>query len=471
MSLPGMRLTVRTRLTVWYTAALFTLLLLYATVVYVFVERSLWQQLDQRLHEGVEDMESLLPASWSSPSALKDLQTDDLDDEEDSWVEVWSLQGQRLFQSPRAARIPLEMLGAPHGPQLQSVAIASDRHMRVRDESSHIGAEPVIIRVAAREDQLRSSLERVLWIMALGLPIVVGLAAFGGNRLARRALGPVDRMADRARTITAERLADRLPVENPGDEIGRLAGVFNEMFGRLQSSFDQMRRFTADASHELRTPLTAIRTVGEVALRDGGDASEYREVIGSMLEEADQVTRLVEALLMLSRADAGQIPIVREVVDLADLAHRVAGQLEVLAEEKQQSLAVVTTDAVQAQVDPLVLRLAVVNLVDNAIQHSPHGARISVRVWSSPAEAMIDVEDNGPGIAAIHHERLFDRFYRVDAARPRPGGRVGLGLAIAQWAVEVQEGHIEVISEPGAGSVFRIRLPRGRPQRSDSQAA
>jgi heavy metal sensor kinase len=277
-------------------------------------------------------------------------------------------------------------------------------------------------------------------------------------------------MADRARTITAERLGERLAVENPNDEIGRLAAVFNEMFGRLEAAFDQMRRFTADASHELRTPLTAIRTVGEVALRDARDNPEYREVIGSMLEETDHVTRLVEALLMLSRADAGQIPIAREAVDLAELSHRVTAQLEVLAEEKQQSLSIDVQEPVRAHVDPLVLRLALVNLVDNAIHHSPPGARITVRIWASPAEAMIDVEDNGPGIAARHLDRLFERFYRVDAARTRQGGGVGLGLAITRWAVEVQDGHVEVISEEGAGSVFRIRLPREHDQ-PDSHAA
>jgi signal transduction histidine kinase len=185
-----------------------------------------------------------------------------------------------------------------------------------------------------------------------------------------------------------------------------------------------------------------------------------------MLEETDHVTRLVEALLILARADAGQIPIARQIVSLGDLAQRVTAQLEVLAEEKQQSLALTLAEPVTAYVDPVVLRLALVNLVDNAIQYSPAGSRITVRIGanSSPNanEALIDVEDNGPGIPAIHHDRLFDRFYRVDASRTRQGGGVGLGLglAIARWAVECQDGRLEVISEEGTGSVFRIHLRR-----------
>jgi len=462
--------TLRTRLTIWYAAALLAVLTVYAGVVFAFLEHSLWQQLDQRLHDDVEDMEALLPASWTSAAQLGDLHTEDLDDDDQSWVEVWSLDGRRLYQSPRAARLPLPTVDPPQGPGLRSVRFGDNRHVRIKDEPSHIGGQPVVIRVTASEDQLRDALVQLLWIMALGMPAAVGAAAYGGFRLACRALAPVDRIVDRARTITAERLGERLPVENPDDEIGRLAQVFNDTLARLETAFDQMRRFTADASHELRTPLTAIRTVGEVALRQARDETEYREVIGSMLEEADHVTRLVDALLMLSRADAGQIPVTREEVDLAALVQQVTAQLDVLAEEKQQVLSVHAQQEVRARVDPFVLRLALVNLVDNAIQYSPRGARIAVRIWMSAAEAMIDVEDNGPGIAAIHHDRLFDRFYRVDGARSRQDGGVGLGLAITRWAVEVQNGRLEVISEEGEGSVFRIRLPREH-EHPDSHAA
>jgi heavy metal sensor kinase len=465
------RLTLRMRLTLWYAAALLAVLTLYAGVVFAFLEHSLWQQLDQRLHEDVEDMEALLPASWSAAAQLQELHSAELDDEEETWAEVWSLDGKRLYQSPRAARLPLPV-DPPRDASVRSLQVSADRHVRIKDERSHIGGEPVIIRVTASEDQLLHALVQLLWIMALGLPVALGAAAYGGYRLARRALGPVDRMADRARTITAERLAERLPVENPDDEIGRLANVFNDMFARLETQFEQMRRFTADASHELRTPLTAIRAVGEVALREARNETEYREVIGSLLEEADHVTRLVDALLMLSRADAGQIRITRQDVDLAALAHQVTTQLEVLAEEKHQLLSIDARQAVHARVDPLVLRLALVNLVDNAIHYSPSGARITVRIWTSSTEALIDVEDNGPGIAAVHHDRLFDRFYRVDGARTRQDGGIGLGLAITRWAVEVQDGRIEVISEEGEGSVFRIRLPREQEHdRSDYHAA
>ena len=183
---------------------------------------------------------------------------------------------------------------------------------------------------------MRREQMRLLVYLVLGLPLGVAAAGVGGYTLARRALAPIERMADRARTITAERLSDRLQVDNAGDELGRLAAVFNELLGRLESSFDQMRRFTADVSHELRTPLTAMRSVGEVGLRERRDAEAYRAIIGSMLEEVDRLGGRVDRLLTLSRAENGRAKLLRDTIDLSDLAEDVVTQLGVLAEEKQQ---------------------------------------------------------------------------------------------------------------------------------------
>ena len=207
----------------------------------------------------------------------------------------------------------------------------------------------------------------------LGLPLGVAIAGLGGYSLARRALAPVERMTERARLITAERLSDRLPVDHPDDELGRLATVFNETLGRLEASFEQMRRFTADVSHELRTPLTAIRSVGEVGLREPRDGRDYRAIIGSMLEEVDRLSGLVDRLLTLSRAESGQAKLSVEVVDLNELAEDVVSYLGVLAEEKGQSLTVEAVGAPRGLGDRLVLRQSLINLVDNAIKYTPSG--------------------------------------------------------------------------------------------------
>ena len=312
----------------------------------------------------------------------------------------------------------------------------------------------------ASEERLRGQLAEVLMVLVLGLPLVVILAGAGGYLLARRALTPIDRLATEARRITAERLHERVSVPNPNDEIGRLAGVINDAFARLESSFDRLRRFTADASHELRTPLAVVRSIGESGLAETRTPAEYKEAIGSMLEEVDRLTTLVDTLLRLSYADAGSVHLAREPFELAQLAHEVASSLAVLAEERRQRFVMDTTDGVAVTADRLVLREAITNVIDNAIKYSPIGASLTVTVRAESDRAILEVADQGPGIADEHRVRIFDRFFRIDASRSRDAGGSGLGLAIARWAVEVNGGGITVDSAAGGGSVFRIALPK-----------
>src|SRR5258708_8140394 len=170
-----------------------------------------------------------------------------------------------------------------------------------------VGNRPVVIRLARNADPLWAEFRNLLAVLLLGFPIALVISGLGGYALARRVLSPLQTMARRAERITAERLGERLPIENPKDELGDLARVFNDALSRLGQSFERLRRFTADASHELRTPLTAIRTVGEVGLQRDGDAHHYREIIGSMLEETNRLTSLIEHLLTISPADAGHL--------------------------------------------------------------------------------------------------------------------------------------------------------------------
>jgi signal transduction histidine kinase len=222
-----------------------------------------------------------------------------------------------------------------------------------------------------------------------------------------------------------------LSIENPEDELGKLGTVFNAMLGRLQAAFDQLRRFTADASHELRTPLTAIRSVGEVALQDQRSPAEYRDVIGSMLEEVDRLTRLAESLLALSRADAGHVQLQREDISLRQLAREASSLVEVSAEEKRQRIDIEGDANLVVSVDRLILRQAIVNLLDNAIKYSPPGSQIVVRVQSGGNhQVLLDVIDQGPGIPSEHQPLVFDRFFRVDKARTREWGGAGLGSGV-----------------------------------------
>jgi heavy metal sensor kinase len=320
-----------------------------------------------------------------------------------------------------------------------------------------IDGQPVIIQVAQSEAMMQAELTDLGFLLLVALPAGVALAGLGGYLLARRALKPVDLMAERARSITAAKLDERLPVDETNDELGRLATVFNATLARLEGAFGQMARFTGDVSHELRTPLTAIRTVGEVSLREPRDPKSYQHVIESMLEETDRLSGLVDRLLLLSRAESGHAPLTREAIDLAALAEEVASHLGVLAEERDQRIVVDRKALARVVGDRVMLRQALINLVDNAIKYSPSGSVIRIGVDGSPNASIVEVQDSGAGIAPDRREHIFDRFYRGANHGLRDGA--GLGLNIAKWTVEANLGHLAYEPRTTGGSTFRITLP------------
>ncbi len=237
-----------------------------------------------------------------------------------------------------------------------------------------------------------------------------------------------------------------------------MALVFNQTLSQLEQAFVQLRRFTADASHELRTPLAAMRSVGEVGLQKEASPEEYRDVIGSMLEEVNRLNRLVDSLLVLSRADAGAVQFHSVTFPVLDIARECAALLQVLMDEKSQLLVLEGDPDALVEGDRLFLRQALMNILHNAVQYSPAGSRIEVTVRREADEVVLEVADNGPGISKDHAGKVFDRFYRVDPSRSRERGGAGLGLSIAQWAVEAHGGSIGLQSQPGSGSTFQIRL-------------
>ena len=454
--------SIRVRLTLWYVAAMIVVLAVYAAAVLAFVNRSVSTALDQRIRDdyffAAATVDEAPDGMITWPSA-GDLLLDE--DELLPWVQVWSADGKLLFRNAEAERVMIpegQMLATQADNQIVTVP-GDGAPLRVLSRVSYIGPRRVVIQVARSEAQMRGELRQLVLILALGLPLAVAVAGIGGYTLARRALRPIERMTERAKVITAERLSDRLPVHNPDDEMGSLANVFNETLGRLELSFEQMRRFTADVSHEVRTPLTAIRSVGEVGLREHRDDAAYRGIIGSMLEEVDRLTSLVDRLLTLSRAETGESRLQVEEIDLRALGENAAAHLAVLAEEKGQTIVVEGVGTPHAYADRLVLRQALINLVDNAIKYSPAGGRIRIRVAETADEAMVEVIDSGEGIDPASRARIFDRFYRAGhVGEQRPG--VGLGLSIAKGAVEANGGRLTLEVSGGTGSTFRIVLPR-----------
>ncbi len=451
---------VRVRLTLWYLAAMVGVLGLYAALVFAFVSRNASEALDERLRGDFQMAAAMVDQTADGGITWYE----DLVEEESPWLQVWSPAGDLLYQNFEAQRRPVQQtreLALRSDDSLVSVP-ADEAPMRVLTRRGRIGATPVIVQVARSEAAMRQDLWQLTLIFALGLPVAVAVAGLGGYTLARRALLPVERMTERARVITAARLSDRLLVENPDDEMGRLATVFNDTLSRLESSFEQMRQFTANVSHELRTPLTAIRSVGEVGVREHRNEAAYRGIIGSMLEEADRLASLVDRLLTLSRSETGQTARSLEVFDLSALAQEVAGHLDVLAEEKGQAIVVEPRGVQMARGDRAAVRQSVINLVDNAIKFSPEHSEILISVAAGADAATLDVVDRGAGIGEVAKSRIFERFYRSPDV-PVGASGAGLGLPIARGAVEASGGRLTLVASGAAGSTFRIELPRAAP--------
>jgi heavy metal sensor kinase len=456
------RRSVRFRLALWYAAATAFVLFAFAWFVYEVIEHRLGAEIDRQLRsdfhlvEAQVDLDAEEGARWNVHGAHGDEASPPIS----VWFEVWSKNGELLLRHWPVPNASNANLPPPRAPTLKfaTVEFEHDRLASVMEGPGRVEGRRVFIRVFRDQMEMRRTLGEIIKVSTLGFPLAIALAAIGGYLIATRSLRSLDAMARQARRISSESLSKRLPNPNPSDELGRLATVFNETLARLEASFVELQRFTADASHELRSPLTALRAVGEVALRDGNDPVALRETIGSMLEEAQRLTDLVDALLTLARMDATKADAAREEVNIASLLDEIRDQFEVLANEKHQTITVTSSGDVTLQGDRTLLHLALVNLVHNAIQHAPADSQISITAMRSTHKIDISVGDNGPGIPREYHEKIFERFFRVDKARSRAHGGAGLGLAIAKQAAERNGGRIILEDNSTGGSVFRIQF-------------
>lgn len=466
--LPVLR-SLRGRLALFFGSILAACVLAYSTAVGLTFTSHVNAELDRRVHEDIELAgRAIVLDEAGAPSWAGGFLGKQVEEEEGGghWVEVWTEDGKRALAT---GTVGDPGLGAPVPSRrgTSRTAPSASGPLRVQSELVRVGDTRFVVRAAVLEQGTRQQI-RALWLqLAAVSAAVILLGGVGGWLLSRRALGPLARMAERARRISAERLGERLEPEPGGAEVDLIRDAFNETLGRLERSFDQLRRFTADASHELRTPLTALRSVGEVALRRECSPGEYRETIGTMLEEVDRLTRLAGELLTLARAEAGPAQLKLEGLDLSTKAREVAEQLSVLAEERGQRIELELPREVLVRGDRIALRRALLNLVDNAIKYAPEGSVVTVRSGIEGSSAFVEVADQGPGIAPEHQAKVFERFYRVDASRSREMGGTGLGLSLVKWAAEAHGGSVDLRSEPGRGSRFRLSIPaaEGRPTR------
>ncbi len=455
--------TLRFRLATWYALGGVLLLSAFSTTLYFFVARRVAQPLDEQLRSDLAAIQQHLTIApngdvrWDGAS----LESDRAETRAIPWFELWDEHGELVMRFWHLDESRFERLPAAPTKNRETVSIfnvASDLQLRVLSVPFAGPADrPWMIRVMRIHERVADALRALLLIIVLALPAVIALLVFGGYAITRRWLKPLDQMVEQARRITAEDLSRRLTVDNPNDELGQLATVFNVTLERLENSFIALDRFVADASHELRTPLTTLRSVGEVGLRRSRTLNEYREIIASMLEESERLQLLIQRLLELASAGAQNVRF--QPVDLDDCVSRCLGELGVLAEAKGQQIAFVS-DRCTLATDPVIFRQALQNLVDNAIKYSPEQSTIRVTIESQPNRCVVSVSDEGPGIPAEQRERITDRFYRVDSGRSRRDGGFGLGLAITHAYMRLLGGSLEYAPAVPRGSIFRLILPR-----------
>ncbi len=459
------RRTLRFRLAAWHAAAGAVLLAGFAATLYLYVSGTMARPLDDQLRRDLADIRrrlSLQPDGrllWDGRA----LAAGGRWNPNDPWFELWDSGGRLVrrcwpFTDSDVEQLPVAPV---HGRETLSV-FAISRDLRLRVLSVPIpapgGGDPWMMRVITIHQPYADALAALKWIIFTALPAVVALLVVGVYAITRRWLKPLDRMAAAAALVSADDLGRRLPIPAQDDELGRIATVFNLTLDRLEASFTALDRFVADASHELRTPLTTLRSVGEVGLRGRRTADEYREIIGSMLEEAQRLQELVQRLLDLAAAEGGAPQVRRSLVRVDRAVASWVGDFAVLAEARDQRLVVEASEC-EAETDPVILRQALQNLVENALKFSPEGATVSIHVAARDGSCEVSVSDRGPGLSEDQRAHLGDRFYRPDSGRGRTEGGFGLGLSLTKAYMRMLGGSLEYAPALPRGSVFRLRLP------------
>jgi len=463
--------TVRGRLTLWYVSALALILVAFGAAVYVMLSRALHRRVDDALRSTLDISITSLThdtQEGQSPASAAQSTAAELSHPQQAMM-IFDGAGRLLAEHPYEGdpHVRLPDLGALPDDEvyLYTVAEASDaddRHrLAVRRVRIPPADTPYIILASQPLEAVEDELESLREILYFATPAVLLLAGLGGWFLARQGLAPVAAMAKRARQIGAGSLDRQLPVANPRDELGQLAASFNELLARLDAAFGEQRRFMADASHELRTPLSVMSTAAGVTLKkEHRDEGEYREALQMMAEQTRRLSRIVNDMFILARADAGHYPLQNRALYLNDLLDEVARAGSLLASAKGVNVELQNLPEAAFNGDEDLLRQMVMNLVDNAVKFTPAGGRVRLGLTRRAGEYLLSVSDTGPGIPAEARPHVFERFYRADKARSRArDGGAGLGLAIARWIARAHDGDLELADSDGVGATFVVRLP------------
>lgn len=463
---------LRVRLTLWYGTALALVLIIFSVALYAITARNLRDTVD----ESLEDTAMTAVRSLEERGFLPLINEEELLSQFpeltriDKFFQIFSPSGTITIRSPNIKQheVPLSRtaLDAAFAGQkiFESAKYPKEPPLRLISVPIMYGGNLLyIVQVGTSMESVGETLQRFLLLLVVAIPIALAVSLAGGWFLAGRALRPVDKITLAAQRIAAGDLSQRLSMPAAHDEIGRLAATFNNMIGRLDTSFRQIRQFTSDASHELRTPLTVMKGETDLVLRRPRLLDDYKSVLESNLEEIDRMTRIVDELLFLSRADMGEVRVESLPVAMESLVEDIHRQAKLLAQDRNIEVLLGTVMPVVVQGDDLRLRELLLNLVENAMKYSHPGGKVEISLLHDGREARLSVTDQGIGIAPADHKKIFQRFFRTDVARGHTKKGTGLGLAICAWIAELHKGRVEVKSDLGQGSAFTVVLPLAHP--------
>lgn len=460
------RLPIRWRLTLWYAVLLAVAMALFSGTLYIFLRQEFYDSLDEQLLEeagvfltaveeddGRPQLESKTVGNADGEYLVRLLDADGriMRDRGDSLAGV--PVDRDVFASVLAGETSYSTVLDNGAETVRMISVP----VRAKEAD---GAAIGVLQIGLDRDEIDEPLANLLHALALAGPFVLLFSTVGGYLLAGRVLAPVTTITDVAERIGPRDLGARLDLDLPNDELGRLARTFDEMLARIDNAFEQQRRFAGDAAHELRTPLSMMRSQVDIALARPRSAAFYREALQRLDGDIDRMTGLVSTLLTLARADAGQLALESEPFDVAETVELVLEQYTPIAAEASIALRSEPATAPLVADEDLLVQV-LVNLIDNALSHTPAGGTVTVGCGMDNGHIRLWVVDTGEGIAPEHHGRVFDRFYRVDAGRSRERGGTGLGLAICRAIVEALGGSISLASVPDRGTRVDVLLPDG----------
>ena len=478
--------SLRFKLTLWYVLILGILLISFSSFLYFTLSKSLHRDVDNKL----SSLAKLIASESTSPLSKfgfgnidQTLETSMNLKPIGKFIQVLDESGNigRKSENLKNVQLPIS-LHALKNASKGLVTFETNRSfentpLRIITfplvENNHVTK---IVQVASSLEEVEEALNTLFIILVITVPLALMVASLGGQFLAHKALKPVDHITQTARMITSQNLNQRIIPPKVKDEISRLIETFNEMISRLDQSFRQIKQFSSDASHELKTPLTILKGEVEVMLRKERTPQEYQHTLKSNLEEINRMSQIVEDLLILSKADTGDIRLNKGDISLTEILNEVVAQMDMLAKSKRLHLSTSNHHRdIHIFGDALRIRELFINLIENGIKYTEEGGSIHIALQKenellvgNPSDRMkrekeefakIIVSDTGIGIAKEDQEKIFDRFFRVDKARSREQGGSGLGLSICKWIVEAHQGEIKVESELGKGSSFIIILP------------